>query len=43
MIEIEERFGIKINDTDAEQTALTIRDISRLVHRLRSANVTLQP
>jgi acyl carrier protein len=42
MIEIEERFGIKINDTDAEQTALTIRDISRLVHRLRSRNVMSQ-
>jgi acyl carrier protein len=37
ILELEDQFGIKINDTDAEQSAFTIREISRLVHRLRPA------
>ncbi len=36
MLELEQQFGIKIDDTDAEHTSCTIHDISRLIHRLRS-------
>jgi acyl carrier protein len=37
ILELEDQFGMKINETDAERTAYTIREISRLVHRLRPA------
>ena len=40
ILEIEERFGIKITEADTEHKMFTIRGISRLVQRKRAATST---
>jgi acyl carrier protein len=40
VLEIEERFGIKITEADTEHKMFTIREISHLVHKKRDATST---